>query len=106
MARKKKSPITKHFEFYATLFDVGCTPKEQAIKMLEESAETFGAVQDYEGLGNDDVRSIQAKWSILDEIADVLQATLNLAYELGFDEYDIEEAMDKVTKKNRERGRF
>lgn len=70
--------------------------KEQAKKVLEEAAEVFGAWQNRElGIVCD---------SLLDEIADLITASCNLAFALGFD--DLRPAMGECRKRNEERGRF
>ena len=70
--------------------------KEQAKKVLEEAAEVFGAWQNRElGIVCD---------SLLDEIADLITASCNLASALGFD--DLRPAMEACRKRNEERGRY
>lgn len=107
MARKKLPSVTKEFSFDATLFDIGGDLKDQAIKILEESAEVFGAVQLYT-LANikDSVEQVDLKWDILDEAADTIQATLNLLYRLGFDKFDLREAMERCRERNEAKGRI
>lgn len=70
--------------------------KEQAKKVLEEAAEVFGAWQNRElGIVCD---------SLLDEIADLITASCNLASALGFD--DLRPALKECRRRNEERGRF
>ena len=70
--------------------------KEQAKKVLEEAAEVFGAWQNRElGIVCD---------SLLDEIADLITASCNLASALGFD--DLRPAVEECRRRNEERGRF
>ena len=70
--------------------------KEHAKKVLEEAAEVFGAWQNRElGIVCD---------SLLDEIADLITASCNLASALGFD--DLRPALKECRKRNEERGRF
>lgn len=93
--------------------------KTQAIKVLEEAAEVFGAWQTvdkctdyYDGYrcsvydgGTCDARTncryVQA---LVNEIADTIQACANLATALGVD--DMREAMRECEGRNRERGRL
>lgn len=70
--------------------------KEQVKKVLEEAAEVFGAWQNRElGIVCD---------SLLDEIADLITASCNLASALGFD--DLRPALRECRRRNDERGRF
>ncbi|WP_281623870.1 hypothetical protein [Senegalimassilia anaerobia] len=74
--------------------------KAQALKVLEEAAEVFGAWQvfdDYEP------PSFFAG-AVLDECADVIQATCNLLAALGMT--DFEPYMEDCHKRNEERGRL
>jgi len=80
--------------------------KAQALKVLEEAAEVFGAWQVYddsfEGVG-----SASEEWvrdDLIDECADVIQATCNLLAALGVD--DMRSAMAACERRNRERGRL
>ena len=70
------------------------TPKEQALKILEEAAEIVEAVK---GSWNDEA---------LDEFADTLQAMGNLAYVMGWTGSDIQRAYDRIHKSNVKRGRY
>lgn len=67
--------------------------KRQALKPLEEAAEVFGAWQLMEGIEDTGVRE-KRRLLLLDECADVIQATLNLVAALGCED------------RNRERGRI
>lgn len=73
--------------------------KAQALKPLEEAAEVFGAWQRfYEGptKTNEEL--------LVDECADVIQATCNLLAAIGV--YDLTDAMAACERRNRERGRY
>lgn len=70
-------------------FNTGCTEKEQAVKVLEEAAEVFGAWQSRDGL-------------LANEIADVITAACNLAERYGI---DMEQAMLDCAMRNHKRGR-
>ena len=71
--------------------------KEQVKKVLEEAAEVFGAWQE------SDIGNI-SDYAVLDEIADLITASCNLASALGFD--DLRPAMEECRERNEERGRF
>lgn len=79
--------------------------REQALKVLEEASEVHGAWQSYEGtLGIDDRIDKLRRERLLDECADVIQATLNLVAALGVE--DFRPWMDACERCNRERGRI
>lgn len=79
-------------------FDDVRPDKAQALKPLEEAAEVFGAWQDTH-LPEDRRRE-----KVLDECADVIQATLNLVAALGVE--DFRPWMDACERRNRKRGRI
>jgi phosphoribosyl-ATP pyrophosphohydrolase len=68
--------------------------KEAALNPLEEAAEIFGAYQ-YWGPGNNS--------EFANEIADCIQACVNLADRYGL---DLADAMERCEKRNRARGRY
>lgn len=94
-------------------FPTNCTDKEQAVKVLEEASEAREAWQQLAGLKTivpmlvpskelDDL--IDSHREILaDEIADTITACCNLAERYGL---DLQAALDRVERKNRERGRY
>lgn len=79
--------------------------KAQALKPLEEAAEVFGAWQAWQENGptmdNTEAGLIDR---IIDECADVIQATLNLVAALGVE--DFRPWMKECERRNRERGRI
>ena len=81
----------------------GTTVKAQAVKVLEESAEVFGAWQQVENEFLLKTCGFIVKERFEDEIADCLQALANLA-----DMYDIdlEAAMRRCDGRNEARGRL
>lgn len=79
-------------------FDDVRPDKAQALKPLEEAAEVFGAWQDTH-LPEDRRRE-----KVLDECADVIQATLNLVAAFGVE--DFRPYMKACERRNRERGRI
>lgn len=95
---------------YVRTFEADCTDKAQAVKVLEEAAEAFAAWQrvifsldhffvDVTGKSADDY----ARMQLADELADVVQASCNLAARYGI---DMAEAMDRCTQRMRERGNY
>jgi NTP pyrophosphatase (non-canonical NTP hydrolase) len=94
-------------------FRADCTDKEQALKVLEETNEAYAAWQQLAGLKTivpmlvpskelDDL--IDSHREILaDEIADTITACANLAERYGL---DLQAALGRVERKNRERGRY
>ena len=74
--------------------------KAQALKVLEEAAEVFGAWQVFDGY---EPPSFFAE-AVLDECADVIQATCNLIAALGAT--DLAPYMEECRMRNEERGRF
>ena len=80
--------------------DAGWTEKETAVKVLEEAAEVFGAWQVYD---DSDIYGLLTD-AVLDECADVIQATFNLVAALGVT--DFASYMDMCKRRNEERGRL
>lgn len=89
--------------------------KQQALKPLEEAAEVFGAYQCVERAALDvlDASGSEAEsmWAsiaeardLVDECADVIQATCNLLAALGVD--DIAPALERCRARNAARGRM
>lgn len=74
--------------------------KAQALKVLEEAAEVFGAWQPLE-TGE---CSSHKRIAVLDECADVIQAVANLIDAMG--ERDFAPYMDDCRERNEKRGRF
>ena len=79
-------------------FDHVTPDKAQALKPLEEAAEVFGAWQ------STHLPEDRRREQILDECADVVQATLNLVAALGVE--DFRPYMKACERRNRERGRI
>lgn len=76
-------------------FDNVQCDKAHALKVLEEAAEVFGAWQDYEETREDETQSYgkphdwtyKSSVGLLDECADVMQATVNLVAALGVSDF-------------------
>ena len=73
--------------------------KSQALKVVEESSEVFSAWEIFRDDASDVKRS-----AVVDECADVIQATCNLLAALGVT--DMTDAMAACERRNRERGRY
>ena len=85
------------------------TDKEAALKPLEEAAEVFAAWQDVDCCGSpSQCRDCEVKdgcsalFDLADELADCVQACVNLA---GRYDIDLQAAMERCEQRNRERGR-
>lgn len=93
------------------LFDELRCDKAQALKVLEEAAEVFGAWQALESARKDGavMPEYLARGELISECADVIQATANLAAaimrEQG-DDCDFRPAMEACRERNVERGRI
>lgn len=74
--------------------------KGQALKVLEEAAEMFGALQ---ALNTGELSS-RKRIDVLNECADVIQAVANLIDAMG--ERDFAPYMDACRKRNEKRGRL
>ena len=73
--------------------------KAQALKVIEEAAEVFSAWEDWSRTHDPELLP-----PLVDECADVIQATANLLAALGVD--DMREAMWMCEARNRKRGRL
>lgn len=88
-------------------FRIG-TDKECARKMVEEAAEAFSAFETLstsaviDGIGfNPHIE--RSTIALADELADTITACCNLAARYGI---DLQAAIDRVERRNRERGRY
>jgi len=87
------------------------TDKEAALKPLEEAAEVYASWQEVDGCGSPEQCSEQCevlnvcdvRVEFADELADVIQATCNLADRYGI---DLQAAMERCEERNRKRGRY
>jgi len=73
------------------------SPREQAVKVLEEAAELFGVVDTHGDLIDDT--------ALRRECSDVIQAVCNLLASVGYARYDFEPDMLDCRKRNEYRGR-
>ena len=73
--------------------------KALALKPLEEAAEVYSAWQDLDFTGDAEQRN-----ALMNECADVIQATCNLVAALGYD--SMRDVMACCERRNRERGRY
>lgn len=76
------------------------TEKEAALKPLEEAAEVYGEWQILP-VFPDGTR--EGTEYLADELADTITACCNLAARYGI---DLQDAIDRVERRNRERGRY
>lgn len=81
------------------VFDHVEPSKEQALKPLEEAAEVFGAWQKW-----NETKNIEDATRIFEEIADTVQACVNLAASVGVT--DLTYAIENCKKRNIKRGRI
>ncbi len=93
--------MRSEYELSVHPFEMG-TPKESAVKVLEEAAEAFGAWQEYKAYWYvcDDCELLR---NMADELADTIQAACNLAARYDI---DLSAAMERCEERNRERGRY
>ena len=73
------------------------SPREQALKVIEEAAELFGVVDTHGGQIDDA--------AMRRECSDVIQAVCNLLASYGYAWLDFEEDMLKCRDRNENRGR-
>lgn len=78
--------------------------KAQALKVLEEAAEVFGAWQRWDAMDQDEKDDGFNIISLMNECADVIQATCNLLAAYGV--HDFTAYMEACRKRNVERGRM
>ena len=76
--------------------------RKQVNKILEEAAEVFSALEDYEQAGS--VIYCEEWKHLLDECADVQQAVANLVAALGVGNFTF--FVEACERRNRERGRY
>ena len=78
--------------------------KAQALKVWEEAAEVFGEWQLWDGLDPDDKEDGFEPVCLMNECADVIQATCNLLAAYGVTDFTAH--MEFCRKRNVERGRM
>lgn len=78
--------------------------KAQALKVLEEAAEVFAAWQEWEKYKDYPSEHIYEESDLMDEIADVIQACVNLISAYGITDFEV--AMTNCEERNRARGRY
>lgn len=78
--------------------------KEHALKPLEEAAEVFGAWQLMRDTAEARLDPKHEMAYLMDEIADTIQASCNLAAALGVT--DLTPYLARCEERNRERGRY
>ena len=78
--------------------------KEQALKVLEEAAEVFGAWQEDDKGANSWYEIARLEEALFDEIADLIQATCNLSASMAVT--DLRPYMKRCEQRNEARGRY
>lgn len=78
--------------------------KAQALKVLEEAAEVFAAWQQWEKYKDYPGDHLYEESNLIDEIADVIQACVNLISAYGITDFEV--AMTNCEERNRARGRY
>lgn len=85
-------------------FSVVRPDKAQALKPLEEAAEVFSAWQEWDSTSGDPVDQEAALNELVNECADVIQATCNLLASVGISDMTV--PMFRCEQRNRMRGRM
>ena len=102
---EKPKPQRPTYLLMVEPFEMG-TPKESAVKPLEEAAEAFAAWQDVERDAREsDGLSVPLN-HVLYECCDVIQAACNLMWRMGATDTKVMTAMCAVTRQNEARGRY
>lgn len=78
--------------------------KAQALKVLEEAAEVFSAWQEWEKYEGYPSNRIYEESDLMDEVADVIQACVNLISAYGITDFNL--PMVNCEERNRARGRY
>ncbi|WP_146191966.1 hypothetical protein [Bifidobacterium catulorum] len=76
--------------------------KPQALKVLEEAAEVVEAFKDWNKHG----QTSEQRHDLIDECADVIQATVNLMAAMEFTDEEIRQAIEDCRARNDARGRM
>lgn len=76
--------------------------KPQALKVLEEAAEVVEAFKDWNKHG----QTAEQRHDLIDECADVIQATVNLMAAMEFTDDEIQQAIEDCRVRNDARGRM
>ena len=82
--------------------------KEFGVKPLEEASEAHGAWQSWDETSRrgDDHDTREARTHLLDECADVVQATCNLLAGVGVSQFEWFRAVNRCCARNELRGRY
>ena len=97
-------------QLHVSTFRADCTDKDAAVKVLEEASEAFNAWQildeamtcgEQDGFTREYIEGERRMLGY--ELADCITACANLADRYGI---DMQAALDRVERKNRERGRY
>ena len=90
------------------VFDKVNDDKRQALKPLEEAAETFGAWQGLDGMRDGPFPSARRDMrdDLIDECMDTVQATANLLAAIGATQGEVDAAIKRLDERNGNRGRL
>ena len=103
---KQSDSCITNLSFDVGLFVVEDDLKDQAKKILEEAAEVYSAWENLDNYdGSDDINNDRLYCEVVKECADVIQASMNMMYAIGCSGVDIEHAMNRCLRRNKERGR-
>lgn len=91
--------MSGYYEITVRPFDLGTTRDKQR-KVVEEAAEAFAEAEDWRLSRSDDAAAL------LYECCDTIQAACNLMAAVGATQADVADAMDRVHRRNAERGRY
>ena len=90
------------------VFDKVNDDKHQALKPLEEAAETFGAGRELDSMGNGPFPSAwrDMRDDLIDECMDTVQATANPLAAIGATRGEVDAAIERMDERNGDRGRL
>lgn len=82
--------------------------KGQALKQLEEAAETFGAWQELDSMRPTTSKQdwVDMRDDLIDECMDTVQATANLLAAIGATQGEVDAAIKRMDERNGDRGRL
>lgn len=80
--------------------------KAQRCKLLEEAAEAFAAAQEVDTARDAGMPAVEVEMDLADELADTIQAAVNLAAAHGITAEELDAALTRCRERNREKGRL
>lgn len=90
------------------VFNYVSDSKGQALKQLEEAAETFGAWQELDSMRPTTFKQdwVDMRDDLIDECMDTVQATANLLAAIGATQGEVDAAIKRMDERNGDRGRL